>query len=242
MDEKYYIFDKKNPIALLSVLDACHNSQVIELTKEEADQLVEYLNHECGEETYFVMSESERRDWIQKPQFIEYAKQMDEISENIMDCPEINKIRDKIYGEIDKNINGLMIPFIAESNEDYENKLKEKLDLFIKQIDRPAFRKEGTLVKDVKDTCNKNYAFRGIAPFEELRQDWVAKEEYEAMLDGELNFFRARVVGAEETSLQIENDTSKVECDGQTMFYQDTTFSKMDDYLVNQIHLSPGSL
>ena len=203
------------------------------------------------------------------------------ISENIMDCPEINKIREKIYGEIDKNINGLMIPFIAESNGDYENKLKEKLDLFIKQIDRPAFRKEGTLVKDVKDTCkkvleafdeakrgncecaeeivteiltdykqypfavselDKNYAFRGIAPFEELRQDWVAKEEYEAMLDGELNFFRARVVGAEETSLQIENYTSKVECDGQTMFYQDTTFSKMDDYLVNQIHLSPGSL
>ena len=43
-------------------------------------------------------------------------------------------------------------------------------------------------------------------------------------------------------SLQIENYTSKVECDGQTMFYQDTTFSKMDDYLVNQIHLSPGTL
>ena len=43
-------------------------------------------------------------------------------------------------------------------------------------------------------------------------------------------------------SLQIENYTSKVECNGQTMFYQDTMFSKMDDYLVNQIHLSPGSL
>ena len=41
MDEKYYIFDKKNPTALLSVLDACHNSQVIELTKEKADQWVE---------------------------------------------------------------------------------------------------------------------------------------------------------------------------------------------------------
>lgn len=242
-DEKYYIFNKKNPIAPLSVLGARHNSQVIELTKEKANQLVEYLNHECGEETYFAMSESERMEWIQKPQFLEYAKQMDKISENIMDCPEINEIREKIYREKDKNINGLMIPFIAESNEDYENKLKEKLDLFIKQIDRPAFRKEGTLVKDVKDTCkkvleafdeakngrceraeeivaeiltdykqypfavselDKSYAFRGIAPFEELRQDWVAKEEYEAMLDGELNFFRARVVGAEETICDLD--------------------------------------
>ena len=34
-DEKYYIFDKKNPIAPLSVLGARHNSQVLKLPTPE---------------------------------------------------------------------------------------------------------------------------------------------------------------------------------------------------------------
>ncbi len=46
-----------------------------------------------------------------------------------------------------------MIPFEAENNEDYEKKLKECLDAFVKEIDRPAFRNEGELVNDVKNIC-----------------------------------------------------------------------------------------
>ena len=35
---------------------------------------------------------------------------------------------------------------------------------------------------------NQSYAFRGIAPFDELKQTWAPKEEYEIMMSGELNF------------------------------------------------------
>ena len=119
--------------------------------------------------------------------------------------------------ESDKNIIGFMIPFEANNNEDYEIKLKHTLEDFAKKIDRPAFKKEGTLVADVKVICkkvidafdeakrgnvdkaeriveeileeykkfsfavtelDKSYAFRGIAPFENIRSEWGAKEEY----------------------------------------------------------------
>lgn len=45
---------------------------------------------------------------------------------------------------------------------------------------------------------DKSYAFRGIAPFEELRSDWGNVNIYKNMLSGDLNFFRARVVKEKE--------------------------------------------
>lgn len=46
---------------------------------------------------------------------------------------------------------------------------------------------------------NQSYAFRGIAPFDELKQTWAPKEEYEIMMSGELNFFRARIIEKDKT-------------------------------------------
>lgn len=166
-----------------------------------------------------------------KPQFIECQRNFRK--EKIMDYPKLNKINTRICHEFDKTINGFMIPFEADNNEDYEKKLKDKLNAFAKTIDRPAFRKEGELVNDVKNICkkvmeafdesktgnikeaekiveeilneykglswavtelDKSYAFRGVAPFDELREKGGSTEEYQIMLTGDLNFFRARVV------------------------------------------------
>ena len=41
---------------------------------------------------------------------------------------------------------------------------------------------------------DKSYAFRGVAPFDKLKQKWAPEEAYKTMMDGDLNFFRARIV------------------------------------------------
>lgn len=51
---------------------------------------------------------------------------------------------------------------------------------------------------------DRSYAFRGIAPFEELRSTWGNNSDYDNMLIKELSFFRARVVGAGETIQRAE--------------------------------------
>lgn len=117
------------------------------------------------------------------------------------------------------------------------------MSAFKKEINRPAFEKEGNLISDVNNICdkvidafhavksgnseeaeklvseiledykqypfavselNKSYAFRGIAPFEELRPSWGNEKNYENMLSGDLSFFRARVVGIEEKIHKVE--------------------------------------
>ena len=35
---------------------------------------------------------------------------------------------------------------------------------------------------------------------------------------------------------EYESYTEKIDCDGKEVLYQDTNFSKMDNYLINQIH------
>ena len=59
-----------------------------------------------------------------KPQFIECQRNFRK--EKIMDYPKLNKINTRICHEFDKTINGFMIPFEADNNEDYEKKLKDK--------------------------------------------------------------------------------------------------------------------
>ena len=145
---------------------------------------------------------------------------------------EITKICELVCKSKDKNINGFSIIFEAKNNMDYEKKLKENLDDFVKKINKLAFSQEDKLivedicekvkeafekakVNDVKgareivkvllENYNKNefavsdldrsYAFRAIAPFKALRQRNVSEEECENMMDGDLNFFRARQIG-----------------------------------------------
>ena len=231
--EKYMIFNKNIPFAPLSLFDANKNSKVIELPLEMAKKYVEKLNQEYGEDLFFYMEREKWMEMILSPQFIEEQEKIHEEAKKIMAIPEIRKKQKELCEENDKNINGFMIPFEAVNNEDYEKKLKEKLNDFAKTIDRPAYRKDGTIVNDVKVICkmvmdafdaskigdtkkaekivekileeykglsfaitelDKSYAFRGVAPFDKLKQKWVPEEENETMMDGDLNFFRARIV------------------------------------------------
>lgn len=241
--EKYLILNKNMPLTPLSVFDKNWNGQIIELSLDDAKRYVEEQNQKCGEDLFFYM---EIKEWLklrESPQVVEFQDKLHEEVAKLLDCPEINEISKRICEETDKNINGFMIPFEADNNEDYEKKLKDELDAFIREIDRPAFRKERSLVDDVKVICkkvieafdtakigdiktaeklieeileeykkfpfavselDKSYAFRGIAPFDELKQSWVPKEEYENMMDGELNFFRARPVKESESIQEKE--------------------------------------
>lgn len=170
-------------------------------------------------------------------------KYLEEIHEQLINSPLGDEIR-KDYETKEKGINGFQMPFVAINNEDYRSKLKEKLEAFIREIDRPAFRNEGNLVEDVKKICqkiiealdaikagqnkkaenlitdileeykkypfavselDKSYAFRGVAPFEELRASYLDNAFYENMSRSELSFYRARIVGAEEEIHDIKD-------------------------------------
>ena len=152
---------------------------------------------------------------------------------------DFKKFMDEVHRMNDKCVNGFGTPFEADSNEDYECKLRNRLDEFVKEIDKPAIKREGILPQDIKIICekvisafeaaktgnlkesenvlaeiledykkipfavselDKNYAFRGIAPFGELRQKWAPEEQYDTMLEGDLNFFRARIVKEDQES------------------------------------------
>lgn len=224
----------------LTLYDKSGNYRVIEYSKEEAEQYVKKLNEKAGSDTFLCMS---LNDWWSMMEKSGVMDKMDEEIDKIVNTPEMEEIRKGIYGGIDKNINGFQIPFIADNNEDYEEKLKEKLSAFKKEINRPAFEKEGNLISDVNNICDKvidafeaaksgkndeaeklvseilqnykqnpfavseldkSYAFRGLAPFEELRPSWGDKKHYEDMLNGDLSFFRARIVGTKEKIDEME--------------------------------------
>lgn len=236
----YRIFKKVDLMTPLSLYDEFGNYRVIECSKEEAEQYVNELNEKAGSDTFLCMS---LNDWWSMMEKSGVMDKMDEEIDKIVNTPEMEEIRKVIYGGIDKNINGFQIPFIADNNEDYEEKLKEKLSAFKKEINRPAFEKEGNLISDVNNICDKvidafeaaksgkndeaeklvseilqnykqnpfavseldkSYAFRGLAPFEELRPSWGDKKHYEDMLNGDLSFFRARIVRAKEKIDEME--------------------------------------
>ena len=236
----YRIFEKVDLMTPLSLCDEFGNYRVIEYSKEKAEQYVNELNEKAGSDTFLCMS---LNDWWSMMEKSGVMDKMDEEIDKNVNTPEMEEIRKGIYEGIDKNINGFQIPFVADNNEDYEEKLKEKLSAFKKEINRPAFEKEGNLISDVNNICekvidafdavklgnsekaeklvseiledykqypfavselNKSYAFRGIAPFEKLRPSWGNEKNYENMLSGDLSFFRARIVGAEEKIRKIE--------------------------------------
>lgn len=240
MEDKYVIFCKRDPISPISSIDKFMNSHVIELSKDDAVRYVKEQNLHCGEGFYWCEKIIDWQKRLQSPQMDEFYEKMDRLSDEIhkliMKDDDIRNTVEKDYEEQDKNINGFQIPFVADNNEDYEKKLKKELSAFKKEIDRPAFEKEGNLISDVNNICDKvinafdaaksgkskeaekivseileyyknnsfaiseldkSYAFRGIAPLEELRPSWGNENIYENMLSGDLSFFRARVVKAE---------------------------------------------
>lgn len=236
--EKYVIFNRNMPFRPLSLIDTQHNSKMMELSLVDAQRYVEENNKKNEEELFYYMKIEEWQRLLDSPQIGELKNKIHDKFVQSPEIREIEAISKSICDQFDKNINGFMIPFEAENNEDYEKKLKECLDAFVKEIDRPAFRNEGELVNDVKNICkmvkdafdsskmgdsemaekiveeileeykslsfavtelNQSYAFRGIAPFDELKQTWAPKEEYEIMMSGELNFFRARIIEKDKT-------------------------------------------
>lgn len=148
----YRIFKKVNLMTPLSSCDEFGNYRVIECLKEEAEQYVNELNEKAGSDTFLCMSLNDWWNMIEKSGVMD---KMDEEIDKIVNTPEMEEIRKGIYEGIDKNINGFQIPFIADNNEDYEEKLKEKLSAFKKEINRPAFEKEGNLISDVNNICDK---------------------------------------------------------------------------------------
>ena len=240
MEDKYLIFCKSSPIRPISLFDKLMNSHVMELSKDDAVRYVNEQNRHWGEGFYWCEKISDWQKCLQSPRMNKLEEEMDrncdEIYKLLMEDDDIRNAVNKDYEERDKNINGFQIPFVADNNEDYEVKLKDKLSAFKKEINRPAFEKEGNLISDVNNICNKvihafdaaksgkgkeaekiiseiledykkypfavseldkSYAFRGIAPFEELRPSWGNENSYENMLSGDLSFFRARVVKKE---------------------------------------------
>lgn len=238
MNSRYLIFRESILNGPIPIVDKEGNS-VPSLSKEEAEALVNEQNRKLGKVEFFSMSIPE---WEQKFNSSEIQKCMEDMDtemEKIMKKAESNltDIREKAY--MDKSINGFRLPIIVDTNGDYEKILKEKLEAFIKEIDRPLFQDEKGLVDDVKKISkqvldafecvkqgeiekaekivieilkdytknefavtdlDKSYAFRGIAPFKELRHNWVNKNIYESMIQKELNFFRARTVSNEDTT------------------------------------------
>lgn len=227
MEDKFLIFNKNIPLIPMSKIDDCKNSHVSEFSKDDAIKYVNELNKECGKEIFVMESINGWEKQKQSPRAQALFEKMDDVMEKMVKDTGLGTLIEEINRNSDKNIKGFSIPFEADSNEDYEKKLKERLTAFVKEIDRPAFREEDNLVDDVKNICqkvinafeaaksgenenaekiiaeiiedykkysfavsdlDKSYAFRGIAPFKELRQNWVDLKVYEDMLEGDLNF------------------------------------------------------
>lgn len=131
------------------------------------EKYVKENNAQCGKEFSKFEKSSDWQKRMPPPQMNVIYDKVDEtctdIYNQLMNSDDIRNIKEKIYQDRDKNINGFQIPFVAENNEDYEKKLKEKLDSFIKEIDRPAFEREENLVDDVKNICqNVIKAFNAV--------------------------------------------------------------------------------
>lgn len=91
--------------------------------------------------------------------------------------------------EICKNVINALEAAKTGNNEEAEKILQKILE---------EYKKNFFAVSEL----DKSYAFRGIAPFDNLKPQGASKEIYENMMDGELNFFRARVINKNE---EIQN-------------------------------------
>lgn len=75
----------------------------------------------------------------------------------MMENDDIQQIIDKDLKEHDYSLNGFESRFVAENNEDYEIKLKERLAEFVNMINSCALKKKENLVRDVENICKNVY-------------------------------------------------------------------------------------
>lgn len=159
MEDKYVIFCKSDPISPIRFINKLTNRYVMEFSEGDAVRCVNEQNRHCGERLYWCEKISDWQKRLQSPQMNEFYERMDkccdETYKQLMENDDISNAVKKDYEERDKNINGFQIPFVADNNEDYEEKLKEILVAFKKEINRPAFEKEDNLISDVNNICDK---------------------------------------------------------------------------------------
>ena len=146
-----YMIFREGIMVPLSVFDGHYNSRVIELSKEEANKVVEQFNKKEGKKVYFSMSEQEWKDTCKTTRLQENTiNAIDDVMKNFENDSELNKIREKIYSMKDNYINGIKLPVKVESNEEYISKSKQMLDHFAYQMDKPAFAMRKGLAESVK--------------------------------------------------------------------------------------------
>ena len=149
-----YMIFREGIMVPLSVFDGHYNSRVIELSKEEANKVVEQFNKKEGKKVYFSMSEQEWKDTCKTTRLQENTiNAIDDVMKNFENDSELNKIREKIYSMKDNYINGIKLPVKVESNEEYISKSKQMLDHFAYQMDKPAFAMRKGLAESVKSIC-----------------------------------------------------------------------------------------
>ena len=159
------------------------------------------------------------------------------------ECPQV--VSASFVKDCDANINGFRLPIRVNDNEEYVNRLKDKIEEFKKIIeDKKSCFDESNLYDKVEATCNliclalddlrcgknekgdekvaellkdylknefavscldKNYAFRGLAPYEDLHSSIREPEYYNKSLECDLSFYRARVVVKEEVLSEIKD-------------------------------------
>jgi len=157
MSEKYLIFNRADPLTPIFQSDINFNSGWLELEKDKAIKFVNENNKKEGSEQFYFLSVFEHLKRIEKMMSEgEFNKCDEAIEDALNNSSEYSKLRkelDAFYEERDEGINGFSLPAEAASNDDYKTKLKEMLDSFICNIDKPAFKLYGNLYEEVKSIC-----------------------------------------------------------------------------------------
>ena len=175
-----FMIFREGIMAPLSVFDGHHNSRVIELSKEEANKVVEQFNKEEGKKVFFSMSIQEWKDTCKKIKPQENTiNAIENVMKKLENDPELNKIRETIYSMKDNYINGIKLPVKVESNEEYILKAKQMLDCFAYQMDKPAFASRGGLAESVKSICE---IFKKVLDLAEIEDDASLDKELESTI------------------------------------------------------------
>lgn len=156
MDDKYLIFSRMFYLKPLSVIDKHGNSRVFECTKNEAIKYVEQENQKLEDPLFYYMSIIEWQEKLKQSSgfFEEYDKLKEEISRQLLEDSELQKILDANYQKMDNNINGFSLPISVKNNEEYREKVEQTLMEYLSAINKPAFESENNLISDVKLICD----------------------------------------------------------------------------------------
>lgn len=166
-----------------------------------------------------------------------------------------------MFNNLDNNINGMKLPIVVKDKENYISVLENMFNQLKESMNKPAFKYEAGLRKEVEHDCNliinalkkftpnnidefdevveiilkrylnsklavseldKCYAFKGVAAYYNLHSKCVGENFYNDMLQEEISFFRARLVGKTEKLCDIKEiislPFSKCELVGNSRF------------------------